>query len=175
MEAGFRIGEIEIEKALRMLFIPFLVEDLQSKCLEKDAIAALIDEVHFVECAEHIRQGCLDLDGGNRGNDVEVVNRAVRSVEGGWAIHAFPQILKVWKVAVWIGQVQREVAYLAVIALLILALVIPQIFAAPALEDVKAIRAVINSEHIGVRRFFLAHGRLHLTRKYLLDFLDRKS
>ncbi|MEQ2007217.1 MAG: hypothetical protein ABMA26_10490 [Limisphaerales bacterium] len=81
MEAGLGIGDVEIETAVRVLFVPFLVIDLQRKSLEEDAVAALIYEVDLVQGAEHVRQRRLDLDGGNRGDDVEIVNRALRSVE----------------------------------------------------------------------------------------------
>ena len=66
---------------------------------------------------------------------------------------------------------QREIADLAIITLLVLALVIPDILSVATLEEIKAICAIIHAKHIGVRRFPLAHGRLHLAREDLLDFL----
>jgi hypothetical protein len=39
------------------------------------------------------------------------------------------------------------------------------------LEEIKAIRTIINTKHIDVRRLPLAHRWLHLTREDLFDFL----
>ncbi|MEQ2007218.1 MAG: hypothetical protein ABMA26_10495 [Limisphaerales bacterium] len=66
---------------------------------------------------------------------------------------------------------QRKVAAPAFIALLVLALVVTEILPAPALEEIKTIRAVVDAEHVGVRRFLLAHGRFYLTRENFLSFL----
>lgn len=74
VKASFGVSNVEIKETVRVLLVPLFVKDFQCKGLEEDAIPALVHEVYFVECAEHVRQCRLDLDGGNCGDDVEFLN-----------------------------------------------------------------------------------------------------
>ena len=95
VKAGFWAGDVKIQKAVRVLFIPLLIKDFEGEGLQEDTVAALINKIYLVERTEHVRKRRLNLDRCNRSNYIEVLNSALRTVKARRAIHAFTQFIKI--------------------------------------------------------------------------------
>src|SRR5579859_7685318 len=152
MKDRFVVGDVELQLFLWIFLVALFIKDLQGKSLNKDLVPALVYETGLVEDSQNIGKCRLKLDGGYRGDYIELRKGTMTAVNRCRTVNSIAEVIKRRDVEIGVRQMKGKFAYFAVIALLVFGFIVSKEKTISAVKQIEALSIVINSKNISCGR-----------------------